>query len=262
MKCPRCGSETSGNFCEKCGLQLSENNNDVRKKSNVPVIAFVLSIIGFILSFIVIGIVPSVIALILGIVSISKKSDRKGLCIASVVISIFTIILFFILIVFTQVDTDENITENSKEVQETDVEETLNPLEEKGYIEVGESFEVDGLKVTLNESSTDFQDYDNEYGWNTPTDGTKYIMASFTYENIGDSGDEYVSIYDFDCFADNSSCEQVYTLDDSDFMNTNLSPGRNVSFKVYFEVPSDSKSIELEYKESMWNDNRIKIKLQ
>ena len=87
-------------------------------------------------------------------------------------------------------------------------------------------------------------------------------MVSFTFENIGESGDKYVSIYDFDCYADDASCEQEYSLDDSSFINTNLSPGRNVSFKTYYIVPVDTKSIELEYKESMLDDDRVKIKIQ
>ena len=89
----------------------------------------------------------------------------------------------------------------------------------------------------------------------------KYISVSFTFENTGKS-DEYVSIYDFDCYADNSSCEQQFLPDDSDFINTNLSSGRNISFRTYYAVPIDSQSIELEYETSVWAGKKAIIKLQ
>ena len=89
----------------------------------------------------------------------------------------------------------------------------------------------------------------------------KYIMASFTFENNSDT-DKYVSIYDFDCYADNTTCEQKYSLDDNNFINANISSGRNVSFKVYFMVPIDAQSIELEYETSIWSNKKVVIKLQ
>lgn len=147
-------------------------------------------------------------------------------------------------------------TETSADV-ENKSEETA---EDENVITVGGSFEKDGLKITVNEVSTDFQDYKDEYGFNTPEDGMKYVMASFTFENNGDS-DAYVSIYDFTCYADNATCEQVYGLDDSDFMNTNLSNGRNVSFKTYYKVPTDSETIELEYETNIWTSEKVIIKI-
>lgn len=141
-------------------------------------------------------------------------------------------------------------------------DEVVDTVEEKDeYIYVGDTFEKNGLKITLNEAVVDFQDYENEYGWNTPTDGMKYIMALFTFENTSDT-DKYVSIYDFDCYADNTNCEEKYSLDDDDFINTNLSSGRNISFKVYFEVPVDSESIELEYELNSWTSEKAIIKIQ
>ena len=162
------------------------------------------------------------------------------------------------------VDATQKVVENetvseSKSESESKVETTST--EQNNQIAVGDSFENNGLKVTLNEASIDFTDYNDDYGFNTPEDGMKYIMASFTFENNSDS-DQYVSIYDFDCYADNATCEQVYTLDNSNFVNANISSGRNVSFKVYFTVPVNAESIELEYETSIWSNKKVIIKLQ
>ena len=153
---------------------------------------------------------------------------------------------------------NETVSEPKSE-SESKVETTST--EQNNQITVGDSFENNGLKVTLNETSVDFTDYENEYGLNTPNDGMKYIMASFTFENNSDS-DKYVSIYDFDCYADNTTCEQKYGLDDSNFINTNISSVRNISFKVYFMVPINAQSIELEYETSIWSNKKVIIKLQ
>ena len=45
-------------------------------------------------------------------------------------------------------------------------------------------------------------------------------------------------------------------------MNTNLSSGRNVSFKTYYAVPVNANSIELEYETNAWTSEKVIIKLQ
>lgn len=74
-------------------------------------------------------------------------------------------------------------------------------------------------------------------------------------------GDKYVSVSDCSCYADNSACEQQY-IGDSDFVNTNLSPGKNVSFTAYYEVPKDAKKVILEYSASFWTDKKVTINLK
>lgn len=157
-------------------------------------------------------------------------------------------------------DTAKEVSEeinNSADVSDPDPTEEPEP----DYVTVGSTFEVEGLQITVDDASTDFQDYEDEYGFHTPADGMKYIKVSFTYNNVGKS-DKYASIYDFKCYADNQTCEQEYGLDDSSFMNTNISSGRSVSFSVYYTVPVNSQSIELEYAANIWTDEKVLIKLQ
>ena len=95
----------------------------------------------------------------------------------------------------------------------------------------------------------------------TPKDGCEYVAVDFTCENIAEKGDKYVSVSDCECYADNSACEQQY-IGNSDFVNTNLSPGKNVSFTAYYEVPKDAKKVILEYSASFWTDKKITINLK
>ena len=182
---------------------------------------------------------------------VHQKKKKTG-CLIALLIAVIILVFMILLAGISGSDSEESNNTKPESAAEDKEEE----------ITVGSSFEVDDLKITTNEANTDFNEYEDEYGYLAPENGMKYIMVSFTFENIGESGDKYVSIYDFDCYADDASCEQEYSLDDSSFINTNLSPGRNVSFKTYYIVPFDTKSIELEYKESMLDDDRVKIKIQ
>lgn len=128
---------------------------------------------------------------------------------------------------------------------------------EKDSVKVGESFENDGLKVTAKKAEFGYDG--GEYF--TAKDGYEYVAVDFTCENIAEKGDKYVSVSDCECYADNSACEQQY-IGNSDFVNTNLSPGKNVSFTAYYEVPKDAKKVILEYRASFWTDKKVTINLK
>lgn len=146
-----------------------------------------------------------------------------------------------------EVDTKVEITETKTNVSED-------------IITVGSTFEVKDLYITINDADFDFTDYEDTYNFYEPNKGMKYIMVSFTFENQNKS-DKYVSIYDFDCYADGTACEQAYLPDDSDFINTNISTGRNVSFRTYYEVPITAEKLELEYSVNMFSDKKVIIEL-
>ena len=133
--------------------------------------------------------------------------------------------------------------------------------ETDNVVNVGGSFEKNGLKCTVDDADTEFTDYDDPYGLYKPHDGKKYVKADFTFENNGKS-DAYVSSLDFDCFADDESCDQSYMESVNEFSGDTLSTGRKVSFSVLFEVPENAESIELEYTTNIWTSEKIIIKLQ
>lgn len=149
---------------------------------------------------------------------------------------------------------ETTITDNS-EVEPTDNEPTNE------IAEIGSVFTTGDLNFTITDMSLNYTDYEDEYGWYTPDEGMKYVMVSFKFENVSDE-DKYVSIYDFDCYADGSLCEQNYFVDDGDFINANISPNRNVSYMVCFDVPTDATEIELEYNVNIWTEEKILVKLQ
>ncbi len=293
-KCPNCGFPIGFNssnpinnnpqnapinnpYPQRFNAQPLQPYNQKKGNSTLGVLALVFSILGC----------TFIVGIILAIIDLCQKDGRKKVCsIVALCISGLWLIIGLAgsisedspekadntqpTVIETQQELEseeeaedslEEHTSIAAEETEESGEETESSSESDNYLSVGSSFEKNGLKITINEANADFQDYDNEYGWNTPEEGMKYVMVSFTFENNGDS-DAYVSIYDFDCYADNTTCDQVYSLDDSDFINTNLSSGRNVSFKTYYSVPIDAQSIELEYETNVWTGEKAIIKIQ
>lgn len=232
MKCPKCGgelrrsaSEPNMGLCDRCMMKFDwvEPVKPCKKcKQMIPINSQICPFCG-------------------------KSQHAKTSTAIIVLIIVVIIILFLGLLPSGQTD---------------NVSSSDSPTEVQEDITIGSSFTVNDLKITINEADTNFTEYSDEYGLYAPEEGMKYLMVSFTFENVGDSGDRYVSIYDFDCFADDANCDQKYLDDGSDFMNANLSPGRNVSFKAYYSIPTDAQKIELEYKESIIGDERTLIKIQ
>lgn len=75
-------------------------------------------------------------------------------------------------------NTEKIITE---EEQNSEIKSNIKP------VTAGYSFETNDLNVVVNEIDTDFKGYDDEYGLNTPQNGMKYVMVSFTFQNTGGS---------------------------------------------------------------------------
>ncbi len=115
-------------------------------------------------------------------------------------------------------------------------------------VKVGDTLTADGLKITF-VSVEDFTDYDE---WDDLKDGYKFIVLSFECENTS-KDDKIISVYDFECYADDKAVEAHYEDDD---ISLTLSSGRKGSGKVYFEVPADAESIEVEYETDFWSNEK------
>ena len=101
-------------------------------------------------------------------------------------------------------DSDNAVNNETNENESNKDSESEN---KESIITVGDTFESNGLKVIIENINTNYTDYDDPYDWYSPKDGYKYVSVSFKYENTGKS-DAYVSIYDYDCYADGTLCEQ------------------------------------------------------
>lgn len=133
---------------------------------------------------------------------------------------------------------------NSKRSEEN-AEPTTQAKYKKGDI-------VDTKKLRISYLSCgEYKDYDE---FTKPKNGNKIVYFEFEFENISDS-DKLASSLDFNCFADNNSCDDyIWTKDN---LSANISSGRKAKGKVYFEVPQNAKEIELEYDASWLSSTKI-----
>lgn len=115
---------------------------------------------------------------------------------------------------------------------------------------VGDIVESDTLNISYLscETDTSYSEY------SAPAEGYHYVTLSFEVENKGDS-DEFVSYYDFDCYADGKNCEMAYFRDDG--LSATLSSGRKATGTVTFTVPDGATTVEVEYVSNLWTSSRV-----
>ena len=210
MLCKNCGEEVTGSkFCPNCGASLKPESKRQYERFDTYK-------------------------------SKNKpvKTRRTGIYVVLVVVGIF-----MIMFAVSGNDSNEPVNTSPDTTTETTAAKKETKTEADNKVYVGQTYETKDMIIYFDSVNMD------EAGtiYSQPNQGNKYISATFTYENKKSSGNIYASIYDFDCYADNSNCEQKY-IGDSSFINTNLSPGKKVTFTVYFEVPENAETIELEYK--------------
>lgn len=270
--CRRCGEtiESGSNFCPKCGARADgqdmnpqsqvpqwnggfdakmQNGNGKKRNSTLSTLAAVAAVFTCTAP---IGIILAVVDL--AISSVKPKTEKHTGSYFALVFGILACIVVYAN--FSGKDGDTKVVDASKNPAEVSTESSQAVAENE--ISKGQSFEKDRLKVTVGDIDRNFKDYDNDF--QKPDKGKKYIKVSFFYENNSDS-DKYVSIYDFNCYADGELCEQIFDFT-GDFINANISKGRKVSFDVYFAVPKKSESIELEYTSDLWSDEKVIIKVK
>lgn len=239
INCPECGKEISDKAanCPNCGCPIGNKNGSTDTSAKKPV-----------------------------------PPKKKGSCLKTVLIAFGVIIVLMIFIGMisgqgneTEVqktgeletesqnqDESETITQEPKEEadeqEQTDQEET----EAKDIYFVGDIVETDNLKITFISSEPYVSD--NEYI--QPKDGYEYWRFEFAFENISNSDQTISSMTDWECYADNAMTDQTWIGDESGLDGT-LSPGRTSQGSVYFEVPSGSENIEVEYAINFLTEDKI-----
>ena len=126
---------------------------------------------------------------------------------------------------------------------------TTQKAEEPVKVKVGETLTTNTLKITYKSSA---DDKGAEYF--PAASGNKIIKLTFEIENIS-STDQIVSVYDFKCYSDDVA-SSAYYYGDNGLSTTTLSSGRKATGNVYFEVPQNANSIDVEYETNYWSGNK------
>lgn len=126
---------------------------------------------------------------------------------------------------------------------------TTQKADEPVKVKVGETLTTNTLKITYKSSA---DDKGAEYF--PAASGNKIIKLIFEIENIS-STDQIVSVYDFKCYSDDVA-SSAYYYGDNGLSTTTLSSGRKATGNVYFEVPQNANSIDVEYETNYWSGNK------
>ena len=172
---------------------------------------------------------------------VCKKKQKKNI--------VLIIILIFVILSFTMCGTmcgllGDAVDETVKE--ETKKEDALKKLAKKKF-KVGETVTTDDMKIKY----LSVKDYKSDNEFMQPKKGYKYIKAEFEFVNKSKEDDLSVSTLSFSCNADDYEVETVY-LDDNE-LDADLSPGKKAKGPIFFEVPKDAKSIEIQYESDWWD---------
>lgn len=137
-------------------------------------------------------------------------------------------------------------TANSTDGAETQTEEVSN------VFHVGDVVETQNFKITF--VSAGVYESDNEFL--QPKDGYEYWQFELKFENISETDQTVSSMMDWECYADNAKADQTWIGDDSG-LDATLSAGRETQGTIYFEVPKDASSVELEYDINFWQNDKV-----
>ncbi|MCR5793393.1 MAG: DUF4352 domain-containing protein [Lachnospiraceae bacterium] len=154
----------------------------------------------------------------------------------------------------TNVFTDEKLKLIYDGDKDSGFEAKANTETATNAFSAGDIVESDNMNITYISCEKDKSD--NQFI--QPKEGFHYVTLKFEFENKGDS-DEYISCYDFDCYADGKDCEQAYFRDDN--INATLSSGRKAQGTVTFEVPDDATTVEAEFVSNVWTSDRVVFKV-
>lgn len=195
-------------------------------------------------------ILPSILALVLGIIDTvrkSKKKEPKGLAIAGIILSIIALAICILVVVglglFIFGSTTEAIESEIVAINEEITNNTAN---------IGESVTVDNVTIKFVSVDKDYKDY---YDFVSIDDDYKILKADFEFENKGDYA-EYVSYADFNCYADKFTCDRFTSVNDGYFYET-IESGKKAKGSIYFEVPVDAETIEIKYDGGSYNSPTV-----
>lgn len=140
----------------------------------------------------------------------------------------------------------------TSESQPSDESESTEPEEEKpeNVYSLGESFEAKGLKVTFEKAER----WESDNMFIQPDDGNIYIRVYVTGENIGKT-DRFIWSYDFDCYADGAATTTPLVGDET-LTGGTISSGRKTAGYIYFEIPENTETVEVEYETSFWTGKK------
>lgn len=122
----------------------------MKKKNTLGIVSMILSIVGLLLSCLLVGVVPAFFGLILGIIALTQKDAKKGTAITGTVCSAIAILIFIFVMAAGQGGSNSGETEDKEKYEETS---DVSVVGEDGSESEGDKKEdkVDYIEITSTE---------------------------------------------------------------------------------------------------------------
>lgn len=88
-----------------------------------------------------------------------------------------------------------------------------------------------------------------------PREGYRYVFLQLAFENISKKNDVTVSTFGFEGYADGYSVDPYFGGEDD--LSGTLSPGRTTSGFIYYEIPDNTQSFEVEYETNFLTKDKL-----
>lgn len=235
------------------------------KQSGFGIASLVLGIVSILLACVGIGIFPAILGIIFAIIGFVVKDRKRGTAIAGLICSIVGVIIFlFVFLVADSIfsDDDKEVAQKVETVAQseagTDSESANADDSNEEATEVDNSFNV-GEVVETSDFRISFlsaEEYVSDNQFIQPKEGYVYYKMDFEFENISDSDKSVSSMINWNCYADGYKADQTWIGDDNG-LDASLSAGKKTKGAVFFEIPKDAQSIELEYETNFWTEDKV-----
>lgn len=143
----------------------------------------------------------------------------------------------------TKPKTEEQKEDKKQEENNTDKKD--NKKEEVKELKVGDTFEQDDFKVTINK----VREVKPTNDFLKPSEGDKWVAVDVTIENIGNEDATISSALGFKLLdKDGRNFDMAIVTDLNGSLNGTLAAGRKMTGETAFSVPVDTQEVELEVK--------------
>lgn len=224
IKCPECGKEvsSSASSCPNCGHPISPKETVVEK---------------------------TVI-----------KEKKKGSCLSKILM----VIGFFVIIGVLYAALSDDSSNKPKKVSATSSNGSVaepETSETKDIFEIGEIAEYNDIQVFV----TGF-DKTNGNDFSKPDAGKEFVYINVDIANNSNDDLAISSMLSFTAYCDDYKLDYssgaLMAMDGKNQLDGTISPGKKMNGYLGLEVPTNWKSIELQFTDNVWSSNKFKFEIK
>jgi len=158
---------------------------------------------------------------------------------------------------------NNSIPDSNKQTGKNKNKVTISPSaiedEDKEY-GVGETAEINGVKLTLESVEMSYGDRDEDFSSFAPEKGKVFAVCNFLVENDSKEDFDISSLY-FNAYEDGFAVDTYIFTDGIGVtsLSGTASPGKKIKGALVYEVSETFEELEIEYRPSLWNDKKVKF---